>query len=234
MLFFHFGVNISVVINVSEKTEMSKSFITGALLAVVGGFLDAYSYIIRGGVFANSQTGNIVLLGVNLAEGDFSKVFRYLVPVTAFTVGILAAEAVKAKFKYSGSIHWRQIVVFAEIILLLVFSFVPSGRGDAVVNTVISFVCALQVEAFRVISGNAIATTMCTGNLRSGTELLFLGVKEKSRALILKALTYYGIIIVFIAGAVAGALVTGLPGEKAILFCCVILTAVLAMMFKRS
>src|SRR5580658_6145873 len=37
---------------------------TGLLLAGVGGFLDAYTFVGRGGVFANAQTGNIVLLGV--------------------------------------------------------------------------------------------------------------------------------------------------------------------------
>ena len=46
--------------------QMSESFRLGAVLALTGGFLDAYTYLIRGGVFANAQTGNIVLLGVRL------------------------------------------------------------------------------------------------------------------------------------------------------------------------
>ena len=37
---------------------------TGLLLAGAGGFLDAYTFVGRGGVFANAQTGNIVLLAV--------------------------------------------------------------------------------------------------------------------------------------------------------------------------
>ena len=53
--------------------QMSDSFRIGAMLAVVGGFLDAYTYLARGQVFANAQTGNIVLLGVHLSEGDFKK-----------------------------------------------------------------------------------------------------------------------------------------------------------------
>lgn len=51
--------------------QMSESFRLGAVLALTGGFLDAYTYLIRGGVFANAQTGNIVLLGVRLMEGDW-------------------------------------------------------------------------------------------------------------------------------------------------------------------
>ena len=36
----------------------------GLLLAAVGGFLDAFTFAGYGGVFANTQTGNIVLMGI--------------------------------------------------------------------------------------------------------------------------------------------------------------------------
>lgn len=44
-----------------SKRQMSDTFLIAVLLAVVGGSLDAYSYVARGHVFANAQTGNIVL-----------------------------------------------------------------------------------------------------------------------------------------------------------------------------
>ena len=47
---------------------MSESSFLTAILAIVGGFLDAYSYLMRGHVFANAQTGNIVLFGVNTSK----------------------------------------------------------------------------------------------------------------------------------------------------------------------
>ena len=43
------------------RIQMSETVLIGSLLALAGGFLDAYTYICRGGVFANAQTGNIVL-----------------------------------------------------------------------------------------------------------------------------------------------------------------------------
>jgi hypothetical protein len=51
------------------------------LLAVVGGFLDAYTYIGRGGVFANAQTGNIVLLGIYASKGEWQQVLRVILPI---------------------------------------------------------------------------------------------------------------------------------------------------------
>ncbi|MDT7647181.1 MAG: hypothetical protein QOC75_4181, partial [Pseudonocardiales bacterium] len=33
----------------------------GALLVTSNGFVDAYTYLAHGGVFANAQTGNVIL-----------------------------------------------------------------------------------------------------------------------------------------------------------------------------
>ena len=50
-----------------KNNQMSESFLLASLLAIVGGFLDAYSYVCRDHVFANAQTGNIVKLGMSIA-----------------------------------------------------------------------------------------------------------------------------------------------------------------------
>ena len=42
-----------------SKKQMSESFLTAAFLSVSGGLQDMYTYISRGHVFANAQTGNI-------------------------------------------------------------------------------------------------------------------------------------------------------------------------------
>lgn len=218
-----------------KKTkQMSEGILLGTILAVVGGFLDAYTYLIRGGVFANAQTGNIVLLGVNLAEGKFSEVVHYLVPILAFAFGILIAELIKSKLKNNSIVHWRQIIILIELIFLFACSFIESGVGDAVVNTIVSFVCALQVQSFRVIKGNAVATTMCTGNLRSGTEQMFLALKNKDKQHLKKCVVYYIIIASFVFGAVIGALIVRILDVKAILVACILLFISFVLMFKQK
>ena len=127
---------------------MSETLLVGSLLAMVGGFLDVYTYMIRGGVFANAQTGNIVLLGIQLAEGNIKKTIGYLIPIIAFIVGIIVAEIIKNKYKSRNHVHWRQIVVLVEILTLLSVAFIPETQ-NMVVNAMISFVCSLQVESFR-------------------------------------------------------------------------------------
>ena len=218
----------------NKKRQMSETFRLGILLAIVGGFLDAYTYISRGEVFANAQTGNIVLLGLNIAEGNLKNSIYYLIPILAFALGVVISEVIKSKYKDSNHIHWRQIIIVIEIIILFIVGFVPSGNMNVIVNVAISFVCSMQVESFRKVHGNAFATTMCTGNLRSGTEQLYKYKKTKDKSMLHRTLQYYGIILFLILGAAIGALVTNLFNEKSVLFCCIILLVAFAIMFKEE
>lgn len=214
---------------VSNK-QMSESLKIGVILAITGGFLDAYTFLSRGKVFANAQTGNIVLLGTNLFQGEYKKALTYLIPVSSFIVGVFISEFIKLKFKNNEKIHWRQIIVFIEIFLLVLVAFMPQNLNN-LANIIVSFICAMQVESFRKINGISCATTMCTGNLRSGTELLFKYIKTKEPDLKEKCINYYGIDLLFILGAGLGALFTNTFKEKAVLFCCVTLFIGFIVMF---
>lgn len=217
---------------VSNK-QMSESLKIGIILALTGGFLDAYTFLVRGKVFANAQTGNIVLLGTNLFQGEFKQALSYLVPIVAFIVGVFITEFIKLKFKENEKLHWRQIIIFIEIFLLALVAFMPQSLNN-LANIIVSFICAMQVESFRKINGIACATTMCTGNLRSGTELLFKYIKTKDSDLKQKSINYYGIDLTFILGAGLGAVLTNIFDEKAVLVCCVILFIGFIVMFLKE
>ena len=212
--------------------QTSDTFRIGILLSMAGGFTDAYTFVIRGNVFANAQTGNIVLLGLKLVEAKWGEAVFYLFPVSAFVLGILAAEFIRAKLKDKKRIHWRQIVILIEILVLFFSVFVPQGNYNVVVNIAISFICSLQVQSFRKVNGNLSATTMCTGNLRSGTEQLYKYIVQKDSEAKEKYMIYYGLILFFIIGAVIGALFTEILREKALFVCCGILITVFAVMFR--
>ncbi len=212
---------------------MSEAMWTGAVLAVVGGYFDAYTYIARGGVFANAQTGNIVLLGVKLMEGDVLKALTYFIPILAFTVGIFVAEYVR-KVGNSRHLHWRQMIILIEILLVIGTTLMPrTGTCDMIVNVCISFVCSLQVQSFRKIDGIVCATTMCTGNLRSAAEALVHYQYSKESRDLHNAVKYTAINLFFIIGAALGALLTSLFGETAVMFCTVGLLIVLVLMFRK-
>ena len=210
--------------------QMSESIKLGVILAIAGGFMDAYSYIGRGKVFANAQTGNILLLGINISERNWHMALHYLVPVLAFAIGIALADLVKIRTKNLTLLHWRQISVFCEAVILLSVSFIPQDF-NLVANALTSLACGIQVESFRKIHGNGIATTMCIGNLRSGTQNWcdFHYTKNKESAF--KGMLYYGIILMFIIGAIIGNAFVKLLAEKAILICAAVLFMAFIMMF---
>lgn len=209
---------------------MSEAVSTGIFLTLSGGFQDAYTYYTRGKVFANAQTGNIILLGHNAMNGDFTDAFRYLVPVLAFAGGIYISEVIRGVYREYGKLHWRQIVVVLEILLLFVVGFLPQSMNMAA-NILVSFVCAMQVEAFRKMKGSAYASTMCIGNLRSATEMLYRYRHTKEKGCLEKCLRYYGVILVFGIGAALGSFMTSLFEERTIWISCGFLFVCFCIMF---
>ena len=182
---------------------MSDTFTNAIFLTLSGGFQDAYTYLCRGKVFANAQTGNIVLMSTHFFEGEFGLILHYLIPVISFIFGICVAEIQHIFFKNYKKIHWRQIVLAFEIVILLAVGFIPINL-NILANALVSFVAAMQVQTFRKLRGNAYASTMCIGNLRSGTEAFTGYLQTHDTEKLKKALYYFGIILFFGLGAGIG------------------------------
>ena len=190
-----------------------------ALLTLSGGLQDTYTYLRRGKVFANAQTGNIVLLGQSLFDGDWGRAGRYLLPVLAFSLGVAAAEWLRIR---RGGSHWQRRVLLFEILLLFLVGFIPHSL-DQLANALVSFSCAMQVQAFRKIEGAPFASTMCIGNLRSGMEALCAFLRTGDGQERRKARLYFLVILLFALGAELGSLAVELLNLPAIWLSCVLL-----------
>ena len=186
-----------------KQIQMSETFINSAVLAVSGGFQDAYTYFTRDKVFSNAQTGNVVLMSQNFMTGNIVGGIKYLFPFLAFGLGVFVTEQINAKYKMEKKIHWRQLVLLIEIAILTIVGFMPESLNMAA-TVMVSFSCAMQVQAFRKVNGFAYASTMCIGNLRSGTDALSVYVRERKREQLIKAFHYFGIIFFFALGAGIG------------------------------
>ena len=213
-----------------HRGQMSEAFRTVMFLSASGGLQDAYTYIGRGKVFANAQTGNIVLMSQSLFEGDFARFAHYFIPVLAFALGVAAAECIRLRWREAKRMHWRQLVLLAEIALLFVVGFFPAA-WDIGANALVSFACAMQVQAFRKVHGYPFASTMCIGNLRSGMDSLCSFWHTHDKKLLWKGLHYFGVIFVFALGAGIGTQCVGIFGEKTIWLSCALLLVSLCFMF---
>ena len=211
--------------------QTSETFLLSAILALSGGFQDAYTYNVRDKVFANAQTGNVVLMSQHFMMGDWFKGLQYLLPVVSFALGVLVAEQIGNKYKKSVRIHWRQIIVVMEILILLAVGFIPS-RYNMLANMLVSFSCSMQVQTFRKVRGYAYASTMCIGNLRSGTDSISKYIRSRNPEDLFKALHYYGIIFIFAIGAGIGGVLSNYAGLRAIWISAGLLMIVCLMMIK--
>ena len=215
------------------RRQMSDSIITATFIVLSGGFQDAYTYCCRGKVFANAQTGNIVLMSAGLLSGDFSHSAKYLVPLLSFFAGIMAAELVHRRFKNYEKIHWRQMILAAEVLLLFVVGFLPQEL-NLLANSLVSFSCAMQVQSFRKVNGYAFASTMCIGNLRSGMDSLCAWLVGGNTKAFGKAMHYFAIIFLFALGAGLGGLALAPMGSRAIWLSCLLLFISFCLMFLKE
>lgn len=218
-----------------RKQHNPETFLMGAILAIVGGYLDAYTYISRGQVFANAQTGNIMLFSIHLASGNLLGALSYIPPILAFIIGIALSEYIKKRMD-GGRILWQQYILLLELAIIITVSFLPQGsvygiRYQTIANVLISFVCSLQVQSFRRFRGIFCATTMCTGNLRSGVEAMSKYASGKNKTDLRTALKFYAIVLFFIIGAVIGTLLTNLFMEKSVIFCAAGLVLAIILLF---
>ena len=216
-----------------KSLSSTEIFLTGGLLAVVGGFLDAYTFILRGGVFANAQTGNVVLLAVNIAKGAFYQAGLHLIPILAFALGVYLTQIIKSCF-IKTFIKWENLVILIEIVLLFTAGLIPLSVSPWIVNVMISFICSIQVSSFRKIEGVPYASTMCTGNLRSCFENLFKYTHQKNKEALLSSIKYIGIILMFIIGACIGTILSRIIGYHCIWFCDIILLFVFLILTIRK
>ena len=188
------------------------------LLTLVGGYLDAYTYFERGGVFANAQTGNIVKLGIALANGAHDLYLRYLVPICAFTLGLLASLVIKEVLERRQMRLVRRTVLAAEIAGLAMVGLIPLRENlDIVANSIVSFVAAMQYETFTTFRGEAIVTTMSTGNLKKCVDALFEGILHRDNAKLLRSVLFLSIIATFTLGAFVGTRACDALGRAAVI-----------------
>ena len=195
--------------------QTSESFLLSAILSFSGGLQVAYTYNVRGEVFANAQTGNVVLMSQHFMLREWDEGIHYLFPLMAFALGIFIAENIDHRYKMARRIHWRQIVLLIEIVLLGAVGFLPA-QFDMAANMMVSLSCAMQVQSFRKVAGYGYASTMCIGNLRAGTESLAKYFHDGKKETLRKSLHYFGIILIFALGAGFGGVMSQRMGIRTI------------------
>ena len=200
--------------------------IVACLLSLSGGFLDAFTYIGHGGVFANAMTGNVILLGVSATAGDWWQALNHVPPLFAFLVGVFAAQAIRLP---RIDARWPALLSLAlEIVVLAVIAFLPRGFPDVWIVLSISFAAAVQNSSFTKVRGWAYNSVVTTGNLRKLAETVFAGtVPRRNPEALAQAGVFGAICLSFLVGALMGGLTTGRLHNAALAIPVIVLVYVL-------
>ena len=200
-----------------QTLEAERKLSVAVFLTVSGGFLDAFAYVGHGQVFANTMTGNVALLGVNLATANWQQAMRHLPPLVAFVVAVFVSHLLLLH----SATRWLRRPAMACLCLEILFITLAASRlipiPDFWLIPGISFVATLQTLAFTHLDHLTYTSVMTTGNLRRCAQKLFVGLIPRYDPLALRDARLLGTVsLSFLSGAVLGAFSTSHSGDSAL------------------
>ncbi len=136
------------------------------ILIVVAGMMGAYTYLLRGEVFCNAQTLNVVMLAINIGQGNIMSALYFIIPISAYLGGAICTMWFLPDLEKKFGLHSERFVIGLEIILLFVVGLVPKSVPDQVAQVMVNFIASMQFSAFRKSEHLGMSTTFATNHIR--------------------------------------------------------------------
>ena len=187
-----------------------------ALLTLSAGMMGAYTFNLRGGVFCNAQTANVVLMAIAFGSGAWGQGCYYLIPITAYLAGAFLSEILPSPVRRFGFLRWDTYLVAFEFLVLFSIGFIPLGWPHQLVQVLVNFIASMQYNTFRQAEGIPMATTFCTNQLRQVGIGFAKAFRKRDREGLSRALFFLGMLGCFFAGGVLSTLACHLVSAKAI------------------
>lgn len=177
-------------------------------LMAIAGFFGSYTYLLRGNVFCNAQTGNVVLLGMAIGGARWGKALYYLIPISAYILGAFVSELLPNPIKHKSPIRWDTLLIIVEMLVVTALGFVPESAPVQISQIAINFIASMQYNTFRQAEGTPMATTFVTNHIRQvgvglAKEIKHLRKGDKSHRP--KFFKHTGMLLFFLGGASVGA-----------------------------
>lgn len=202
------------------------------LLIMSGGLMGAFTYSIRGNTFCNAQTGNFVLLGMAVGNGNWFEAGYLLIPISAYFLGTIVSEILPKRINKINFMRWDTILVGLEVIVLIILGFLPENAPYQISQIAINFICSMQYNTFRQAEGIPMATTFCTNHLRQIGVNLVKWVHKKDLSAREKFIIHLRMLAMFLIGAIIGTVLCIYIQGKAIWGAAVILMVVFIGLFR--
>lgn len=188
------------------------------LLIFAAGMMGAYTYNLRGGVFCNAQTANVVLMALAFGHGEWRRGLYYLIPIFAYIAGAVVSEALPTGIRRHRFLRWDTWLIGFELIVLFIVGFLPLSLPVQIVQVTINFICSMQYNTFRQAEGIPMATTFVTNHIRQTGIWAVNAVKHADKAAGARSFKHLRMIGAFFLGALVLTPLCTLVQEKAIWF----------------
>ena len=207
-----------------QKSDYSKRHY--CCLSVVGGFLEAYTLMNRGGLFANAQTANYTHIWISLAEGHFADFLYYIFPMLLYCAAIFIATLMPLWLK---RFSWAKICLLIEMATIVLLGLLPSNVDYKYAILPIFFCTALQYQTFQSCYGFSASTIFVTNNIRQFTNAFALFLTKKDKYQLFKSKIYLHTILCFALGVVIAVALGALVGDASVFVCIIPLLIVFIM-----
>lgn len=169
-------------------------------LTISGGYIGGFTYFLRGNIFCNAQTGNLLLLAINLAKWNPKMISYTLSSLISYSSGILISEYLSSRVNKIGVIKWHTCLIAFEILTIIVLGFVPDSAPYEITQLFVNFITAMQFNTFRKAHGLGIATTFCTNHVRQVGSNFIKFLDNRNIQHLHTSLSHLSMIIAFVVG----------------------------------
>ena len=183
-------------------------------LTFCAGYVDAYTFIVRGNTLVAGQTGNVVFLSVGLIQHNVSDASAKVMTLLSFMMGVFLLTLYKEKLR----IVKKPILSLIPLaVLSLIIGFVPQTVDNIYLVPPLAFCMGLVTTAFGEVSGIAYNNAFMTGNIKR-TMLAFGDYfRTKHTPFLREGLIFVSLLSSFVFGVIFSAYLTIYYQEKTIL-----------------
>lgn len=199
-----------------------------ALLMMVGGFFGGFTYNIRGGIFCNAQTANVVLLGLYLGHGNIPGALYFFIPISAYLLGSFISEYIPLPIRRFGLLRWDTIFIIVEICAVIFLALLPESAPHQISQVMLNFICSMQYNTFRQAQSMPMATTFCTNHIRQvGISLAKIVRHREVDSYGEKIRVHVIMLSVFVFGSFSAVFLTNIMKGRAMFFALIPLFVIL-------
>lgn len=157
------------------------------LLAGLAASIDVMSYFKLGHVFTANMTGNTVLMGLSIGQGNLSASLHSMTALFGFIAGTFIGSIIVENKKRSGAFYIKLSIAIESLIILILtglwfYKDQPMVNGTLYTCIVLSAIAmGMQSATVRHLKIPGVVTTFITGTITSIAMSIVNGVRQGFR-----------------------------------------------------